>query len=271
MDRAEAVPAGYESFSPAEAIPSVSLIVPAYREAESLPALLCRVEHVRAQRQMPCEVLIIDDDSRDGTDGVIRGLAYDWVRLVVRKGVRGLSSAVLEGIRRARGQIVVVMDADLSHPPEAIPDLVQAVVQGADFALGSRYTLGGSIESRWSFLRRLNSRVATWIARPLTRAADPMSGFFAMRRDLLARGEGLDPIGYKIALELLVRCRCKDVREIPIHFAERTAGQSKLCFAEQVRYVRQFRRLLFFKYPILSWILWVLLVGVIFAGILCLA
>lgn len=231
--------------------PSVSLIVPTYREAENLPALVGRVGRVRAARLPSLEMLIVDDDSADGTERVVQEAGCDWVRLVVRRGVRGLSSAVLEGLRLARHDVVVVMDADLSHPPEAIPDLVQAIVDGADFAIGSRYVAGGSTDAAWGLFRWLNSSVATWLARPLTRAKDPMSGFFAMRRDRLASTRGLNPIGYKIGLELLVRCRCKDVREIPIHFAERTLGSSKLSLREQLRYLRHLGRLLSFKH--LNW------------------
>ncbi len=248
----EPVSASHPAFPAAEAWPSVSLIVPTYREAENLPTLIHRLERVRTSRQMPLELLIVDDDSADGTEQIIRDLSLDWVRLVVRKGARGLSSAVLEGLRLARNDIAVVMDADLSHLPEAIPDLVQTLIDGADFAIGSRYVAGGSTDVGWGLFRWLNSRVATWLARPLTSVKDPMSGFFAMRRDMLSRAEGLDPVGYKIGLELLVRCRCKDIREVPIHFANRRSGQSKLSFAEQLRYLRHVRRLLFYKYPRLA-------------------
>jgi len=234
--------------APAEGSPSVSVIVPTYREAGNLPELIRRVEQVRTSRGMPRELLIVDDDSDDGTPQVVDGLNRSWVRLIVRKDARDLSSAVLEGLRQARGEVAVVMDADLSHPPEAIPRLVQAIVDGADFAIGSRYVAGGSTDAAWGPLRWLNSRIATWLARPLTAAKDPMSGFFAIRRERVYRAAGLDPIGYKIGLELLVRCRCRDVREVPIHFADRTAGKSKLSFKQQVRYVRHLRRLVWFKY-----------------------
>lgn len=233
---------------PAEARPSVSLIVPTYQEAENLPGLIRRVECVRASMGVPLELLIVDDDSADGTEQAVRDLNCDWVRLIVRKGARDLSSAVLEGLRLARHDVAVVMDADLSHPPEAIPDLVGAILSGADFAIGSRYVSGGSTEVGWGLFRWLNSAAATMLARPLTPVKDPMSGFFALRRSTLDRAGWLAPIGYKIGLELLVRCRCRDVREIPIHFADRKLGRSKLSLREQLRYLRHIRRLLVFKY-----------------------
>ena len=248
----EPVSSSQPALPASEAWPSVSLIVPTYREAENLPSLIHRIEQVRTSWHMPLELLIVDDDSADGTERAIGDLGLDWVRLVVRKGARGLSSAVLEGLRLARNDIAVVMDADLSHPPEAIPDLVRSVIDGADFTIGSRYVAGGSTDVQWGFFRWLNSRAATWIARPLTSVKDPMSGFFATRRDMLNRAEYLDPVGYKIGLELLVRCNCKDIREVPIHFANRRAGQSKLSLVERLRYLQHVRRLLFYKYPRLA-------------------
>jgi hypothetical protein len=228
--------------------PPVSVIVPTFREAESLPELIRRVGEIRASGRMALDLLIVDDDSADGTEELIARLNLDWVRLIVRKGTRGLSSAVLEGLRQATGEIAVVMDGDLSHPPEKIPELVDAVAAGADFAVGSRYVSGGSTDAAWGLFRWLNSRVATWLARPLISIKDPMSGFFAIRRQALDQADGLDPIGYKIGLELLVRCGCRDVREIPIHFAERRFGRSKLSVVEQWRYLRHVGRLFRHKY-----------------------
>jgi hypothetical protein len=244
----EAQPTNQPLLPASDGMLPVSVIVPTYREVESLPELIRRVDEVRASGRMTLDLLIVDDDSGDGTEELIAGMKLNWVRLIVRKDVRGLSSAVLEGMRQARGEILVVMDGDLSHPPEKIPELVGAIAAGADFAVGSRYVPGGSTDAAWGPFRWMNSRVATWLARPLTSIKDPMSGFFAIRRDTLQRADGLDPIGYKIGLELLVRCGCRDVREIPIHFAERRFGRSKLSFAEQLRYVRHVGRLLRYKY-----------------------
>lgn len=229
-------------------VPSVSVIVPTFREAQNLPGLVGRVEAVRRTWPVGFELLLVDDDSNDGTEQIVADLARPWVRLIVRKGVRGLSSAVLEGLRLARHEVALVMDGDLSHPPEVIPSLVQAIAGGADFALGSRYVEGGSTDATWGVFRWLNSRVATLMARPLTSVKDPMSGFFAIRTDKVRQTQNINPIGYKIALELLVRCRCRNVREIPIHFADRKLGQSKLSLAEQLRYMQHLRRLLSYKF-----------------------
>src|SRR5207247_2034186 len=169
--------------------------------------------------------------------------------LLVRTANRGLSPAVLDGLRAARHDRLVVMDADLSHPPEKIPDLLAALEGGADFVIGSRYVPGGSTDAEWGLFRWLNSKLATLLARPLTSAKPPMAGFFAWRRGTFEAGVDLNPIGYKIGLELIVKCRCRKIAEVPIHFADRKVGQSKLSFREQLRYLQHLRRLFIYQYP----------------------
>jgi dolichol-phosphate mannosyltransferase len=231
----------------------ISVIVPTYKEAGSLPHLLDRLA---ALRQRPgsaeLEVLIVDDDSKDGTVELIASRNEPWVRLIVRTEDRGLSPAVLRGLEEAKHEVLVVMDADGSHPAEAIPALDQALVDGAEFALGSRYIGGGSTEDGWGVLRWINSKIATWMARPFTRALDPMSGFFGIERSTVQRGESIDPIGYKIGLELIVKCRCRSVVEVPIHFSTRAYGESKLTLKVQWQYLVHIVRLARFKFPRMS-------------------
>jgi dolichol-phosphate mannosyltransferase len=166
------------------------------------------------------------------------------VELIVRTGMRDLSLAVLEGLRRARGRYLVVMDADLSHPPEQIPAMLALLDQPpTDFVIGSRYVSGGQTQD-WGGGRRLNSYVATILARPLTGGiGDPMSGFFALRRETFEHGRDFNPIGYKIGLELIRRCECRHVLEVPIIFHNRVRGQSKLNFEQQARYLVHLDRL----------------------------
>ncbi len=228
--------------------PSLSIIVPTFQEAENLPELIERIERVCDAHGLKAELLIMDDDSRDGTEELIAALQKPWVRLVVRRENRGLSAAVLDGFRLAQHEVLLVMDADLSHPPEKIPELLDALCAGADFVIGSRYVAGGTTDEDWGLLRWLNSKAATLLARPFTSAKDPMSGFFALRRDTLARAASLNPIGYKIGLEILVKCGCRDVREAPIHFSQRRRGKSKLSLREQLRYLQHLRRLAVHKY-----------------------
>jgi dolichol-phosphate mannosyltransferase len=139
--------------------------------------------------------------------------------------------------------MVVVMDADLSHPPEVIPQLIEALDGGAEIAVGSRYVDGGSTADDWGVLRWVNSRVASLLARPLTRLRDPMAGFFALRRSTFEAGTDWNPVGYKILLECVVKCDCRRVAEVPIHFVDRAHGESKLTLREQLLYIRHLRRL----------------------------
>ena len=231
----------------------ITVIVPTYKEAGSLPVLLDRLAALRARDgSSELEVLIVDDDSADGTVELIAQRAEPWVRLIVRTEDRGLSPAVLRGLEEAKHDVLMVMDADGSHPAESIPHLDQALQDGAEFALGSRYIDGGSTEDGWGVLRWINSKIATWMARPFTRALDPMSGFFAIERTTWERGERIDPIGYKIGLEIIVKCRCRSVVEVPIHFSTRAIGESKLTLKVQWQYLVHIVRLARFKYPRLS-------------------
>jgi len=228
---------------------SLSIIVPTYKEVENIPLLVERLERLRGEHNLDAELLLMDDDSRDGSEERVAALGKDWVRLIVRKEDRGLSPAVVDGLKAARHDVLLVMDADLSHPPEKIPEMLRALDEGNDFVIGSRYVQGGSTEAEWGVFRWLNSKVATLLARPFTRAHDPMAGFFALRRETFEKGKSaLNPIGYKIGLELLVKCGCRKVAEVPIHFTDRKHGQSKLSLKEQLRYLQHLRRLFIYRY-----------------------
>lgn len=206
--------------------PRVSVILPTYNEREALERLYPMLAPVVAG--IGGEILVVDDGSPDGTASFARTLNGTLRCTVIeRPGVRGLASAVLAGAARAEGDVLVVMDADGSHPPDVIPTLVDAVTsRGAEMALGSRWVAGGNAPGlpigRW-----VESTMARCLARPLTDVHDPMSGFFAVRATLLKRAR-LAPIGYKIALEILVKCRPHPHVEVPFVFGPRLAGDSKL-------------------------------------------
>lgn len=225
---------------------SVSIVVPTYREAENIPILVPRIDQAMRDASLGYEAVIVDDDSDDGSTEAVASLAERGlpVRIIVRKGERGLSTAVIRGFDESSGQILICMDADLSHPPEVIPTMVQHIRSGeADFVLGSRFCEGGSTDADWGLFRWLNSKVAQILARPLSRLADPMSGFFALPRSVYEQAQGLNPIGYKIALELIVKCPVERIREVPIHFVDRRLGRSKLNVREQLNYLRHLSRL----------------------------
>ena len=223
---------------------AISIVVPTFREAENLPVLAERIDAALSGSGVEWELVLVDDDSRDGSEEVAADLARRLpVRMEVRRDPpRDLSLSVLRGIRISRSDRVVVMDADLSHPPERILDLVGALDGNCDMAVGSRYVSGGRIDRGWSPWRRLNSFGATLLARPLAGCSDPMSGFFALDRRRLPDPGTLRPVGYKIGLELMVRGRLR-VREVPIDFSDRDRGASKMNLRQQVNYLRHLKRL----------------------------
>ena len=229
----------------------VSIVVPTYQEVENIEELVERVSDTFDQLDEMIEIIVVDDASRDGTDQKIADLRKKGrnVRMIERLDERGLSSAVLRGFDESKGEYLVCMDADLSHPPEKLPELVRALQsENAEMVVGSRYVRGATTDENWGFFRLLNSRIATLLARPFTGIKDPMAGFFAIPREVYQRTRDWDPIGYKIGLEILVKADCRRVEEVPIHFADRRHGESKLSLAEQLNYIRHLGRLGRHKY-----------------------
>jgi len=220
----------------------LAVVVPTFNERESLPRLAEELFGALAKAGIRGELVVVDDDSPDGTAELARSLAIRYpVRVLMRKGRHGLSSAVLEGVGHSDAPVVCVMDADLSHPTEAVPRLYHEVVTGADIAVGSRLVEGGGVES-WPLLRRLISKGATLLARPLTSVRDPMSGFFCFRKSLI-RGARLEPEGYKILLEILARCDVVRAVEVPYLFRDRRLGKSKLSGRVMRQYLGHLLRL----------------------------
>ena len=229
---------------------TVSVIVPTYREIDNVPVLVGRLKAVAATHALPLELLIVDDASNDGIASLPERLhEARWMRVIVRHARRDLCQAVLDGLRAATGDVLVVMDADLSHPPEAIPSLLAALAHpDVDFVLASRYVAGASTHPGWGILPRLNSWIARRLALPFVAVSDPMSGFFALRRPTFLGARELDPVGYKIALELIVKCGCRAVQEVPIDFGPRLHGRSKLGLRVRIDYLRHLKRLIDYRY-----------------------
>ncbi len=221
--------------------PRLSLVLPTYNEAANLERLVRALMEVLDRAACTFEILIVDDDSPDGTGRIADQLAAGSsgrVRALHRKGERGLGTAVVAGWKAASGEILAAMDADGQHPPDLIPRLLAALDRGADLALASRYVSGSDIP-RWNLLRRLGSRLATAFVRlALPRSArgvrDPLSGCFALRRELI-QGVELQPLGFKILLEVLIRAPITRVEEVDYVFAARAEGKSKLSAGVAVR------------------------------------
>jgi dolichol-phosphate mannosyltransferase len=235
---------------------AASIVVPTYREAENIPTLVKRVFAAVGDAGIEAEMIIVDDDSRDGTADVVATLADRYpVRLITRTDERGLSSAVLRGFSEASFDRFVVLDADLQHPPEIVPALLARLDEKpCDFVSATRYAGSGGIVEDWPWHRRVTSLVAKWMARSLTPLSDPLSGCFALPRHVWERADRLNPIGYKIALELYVKGRCHDPGEVPIRFETRKAGESKLTGAVMWRYVRHLATLYSYRFPWLPWV-----------------
>ena len=246
MDNTPNAPNDLESPSHPQA---VSIVVPTFREAANIPRLAERIHTALAGSGIAWELLLVDDNSEDGSEAVVAELSHRLpVRMVTRRQPpRDLSLSVIEGIRLCRFDRLVVMDADLSHPPERIADLLAALDSDCDMVIGSRYVPGGVVDRTWSAWRVLNSRVATSLALPLVSCSDPMAGFFATDRRLLPDLQTLQPIGYKIALELMVRGKLR-VKELPIDFRDRSLGSSKMNWRQQLNYLRHLCRLYRYRF-----------------------
>jgi len=214
-------------------------VIPTYKERDNIRPLVERLGLALVQRDY--EVVLIDDDSQDGTEEVVAELVAHYpVRFVVRRGEKGLATAVIAGIGLASYDIVLVMDADLQHPPEVVPSVIAAMDAGADVAVASRYVPGGGNEG-WSKLRQIISNGAIFLAHLLLprsrKVKDPMSGFFAFRREVI-RDVKLAPIGYKILLEIIVAARPQNVVEVPFKFHIREKGESKLSVRQERDYLK---------------------------------
>jgi dolichol-phosphate mannosyltransferase len=226
----------------------ISIILPTYNEAENIARTIHAISAVLQEKGIRGEIIVVDDNSPDGTAKLAISLQASYpVRVIKRTSDRGLSRSVNRGFELAQGQICVVMDADLSHPVKKIPEMIQPILNGrCDATVGSRYVEGGGAQN-WPLLRKMSSRMAGLLARGVTDLTDPTSGFMAIRKSTL-EGIRLDPLGWKIVLEVVVKTRAK-VLEVPIVFSDRQLGKSKLTYKAQWDYLRHLKRLYVFKYP----------------------
>jgi dolichol-phosphate mannosyltransferase len=226
-----------------------SLIIPTYKERDNINNIVSILTQI-LDESIPgdYELIVVDDDSPDGTWEVAQSLMpeYPQLRVMRRQNERGLSSAVVRGWQAARGEILGVIDGDLQHPPEVLLQLLRNIKDGADMAVASRHVDGGGVSS-WSFIRRFLSRgaqVVGLIILPgvLGRVSDPMSGYFMVRRSAVA-GATLNPVGYKILLEVIGRSNIREIAEVGYVFCERKQGESKVTWKQYVDYLHHLLRL----------------------------
>ena len=220
----------------------LGLAIPTLNEAGNIVTLLDGLHEAMSSMPIDYEFIVVDDDSKDGTAEIARQYASrdSRVRVFTRQGKRGLAGAVMYGWAQTDANLLGVIDADLQHPPEALPRLVEPVMNGNDLAIASRYvaTENNGLDN-WNWLRALISRFGTLATAPLQkkhmRIRDPLSGFFVMRRECI-EGLELQPEGFKILLEILVRGRVQRSTEVPFHFGIRHAGKSKADFKVALAY-----------------------------------
>ena len=236
----------------------ISFVVPTYCEAENLPHLVQHIKDGLADSGLTWELIIANDESGDATATVCAELArQDPVRLLNRTTDRGLALAVIDGVRLVAAEFVVIMDADLSHPASLVPRMIELLRTGpARFVIGSRNVASASTDAKWPVLRHIGTFCATALARPLVKVRDPMAGFFALRRSDWPT-TGLRPIGYKIGLEIIVRTKLRpeQVVELPIYFADRKYGESKMGLRELHNYLHHLLNLYRFRWPIFRFFL----------------
>lgn len=225
----------------------ISVVIPTFNEAPVIEECLRRSAAALDAAGDEFELIVVDDGSADGTAERAESLATKLpVRVLRRPGRLGLATAVLDGWAMARGDVLGVLDADLQHPPETLTALAAAIQQGADLAIGSRYVPGGGT-SDWTRTRRLISQSATHMAAtvlPLKLATigDPMSGIFMVRASALKEA-ALNPLGYKILLEVIAKAHYKKLVEVPYIFQEREKGASKLGARQYWEYLAHLARL----------------------------
>ncbi|MDD4178590.1 MAG: polyprenol monophosphomannose synthase [Candidatus Margulisbacteria bacterium] len=228
--------------------PELTVVIPTYNESKNIETIILRIHDALKHFKINEEILIVDDSSPDGTTAAAQKMATDYpVRVYVRPQRVGPGPAILDGIRLANAAVVCVMDADLSHPPEALPHMYELIAEGkALLVVGSRHVSGGGT-SKWIWYRKFFSWGARQLGKFLTPVHDLTAGYFMFDKKILAGAE-INPIGCKVGLELMVKGNHQGkVVEYPIVFVERAAGESKMGWRETHQYIQHLLALTFYK------------------------
>ena len=226
---------------------ALAMVIPTLQEAPNIQVVLDRVRRSLDALGIDYELLVVDDNSGDGTESIVNHIASEdkRVRLLVRTAQRGLSGAIFYGWQNTDAEVLGVIDADLQHPPEMLSSLWKAIGEGNDIVVASRYAAPDGMKE-WNPLRRLLSRISTYLAAPFQnkaiRVEDPLSGFFLVRRTCL-EGLQVQQQGFKILLEILVRGKARSVAEVPFVFGQRAAGESKAGLSTGLNYLWLLRKL----------------------------
>jgi len=238
-------------------IPQISIILPTYNESQNILSILKSI-HENIPKGLHTETIVVDDNSPDGTGAIVddyiqnfKKIAENTIDIIHRKAKNGLSSAILNGIQNAKADTIVVMDSDFSHPPQIIPKMIETFKQyQCDLVVASRYITGGNIEG-WTTKRKIMSKIATIIAKKGlgVKIKDPMSGFFAFKKNII-KELNFDALGYKFLLEVLVKTKGVNIKEIPYTFENRKLGSSKLENSTIIDYCKSVLKL--YKYGKIS-------------------
>lgn len=228
-------------------MPLFSIIIPTYNEAKNLPLLLEEIFFVIGKNKDKVEIIIVDDNSPDGTGDVAEGLKSTYpLKVIHRSGKLGLGSAVKEGFELSTSKFVGVMDADLSHDPTVLNSMFDELERGScDIIIGSRFQGGSEVEN-WKWWRRFISEVGVRLTHFLTGVKDPLSGYFFFKKSVI-EGVLLDTVGYKILFEILIKGKYEKIKEIPFKFRIRKYSSSKLNWREHWMFFGQLIKYSWYK------------------------
>jgi len=233
--------------APAPGAPWLSLIVPTYNESSNIAPFLADLRAALDEAAISYEVIVVDDDSPDGTSDLAADIAAKWpnLRIVRRASERGLASAVVRGWQAARGEVLGTINADFQHPPEMIPEMLRRM-EGADLTVATRYAADGSVGA-FPLHRRILSTSARQVGAAFApgifgRVSDPLSGCYLFRRHTIENIE-LQPAGFKTLIEILARGRVQKIAECGYTMRKRRSGQSNVRLRDWMEYFGQLRRL----------------------------